>query len=149
MESMTNAPQKPGAQENEEAQKSFPIVNADKTLAYAIAGFITLDDFCVLDDVKKKTSWLSKRAFSTCKKYFTVVAEEVTEEINEAKHANRIKTFPASRKSETGTSWKIADLILAGYYAGVPSLGIAQITHTDGTVAECDVNFYDPITHSS
>src|SRR5208283_5293854 len=51
--------------ETEEAQKIFTIVDADKTLVYAISGVITLDDFRILDDIKRKTGWLSERTFSS------------------------------------------------------------------------------------
>ena len=47
--------------ETEEAQKIFPIIDSGKALAYAISGFVSLDDFNVLEDVKTKTIWLSKR----------------------------------------------------------------------------------------
>jgi hypothetical protein len=129
--------------ETEEAQKIFPIIDGEKVLLYAISGFVTLDDLNVLEDVNRKMTWLSKRTFTTCKKYLAAVVEKVTEEINEAKHANRIKTFPVSRRAENGTAYKLIDLVVAGYYAGVPSLGIAQITHTSGNEAEWEVNFYD------
>jgi len=92
--------------------------------------------------VKLKMSWLFKRTFDDCKKYLAAVTEKVTDAINEAKHANKIKQFPVSRKTEDGDNWKIADILLAGYYSGVPSLCIAQITHGNGKEAKCDVNVY-------
>jgi hypothetical protein len=103
---------------------------------------VTLDDFVVLDDVKRKMNWLFKRTFRDSKHYLSAVIEKVTEDINEAKHADKIKGFPISRKSERGDKWKIADIICAGYYSGVPSFAIAQITHSDGKEAQCDVNIY-------
>jgi hypothetical protein len=130
--------------ESEAAQKIFEITDAEKTLAYATAGFMTLDDFFLLDEIKRKINWLSTRTFSTCNKYLAAVAEKVTEEINEAKHTNRIRDFPTTRRTETGIGWKIADLVLVGYFRASASLAIAQITHTQGTRAECNVSSYDP-----
>jgi hypothetical protein len=129
--------------QGEAAQKIFQIVESDKALAWAISGFITLDDFRLLEEVKRKTSWLSKRKFDSCKKYLMAVAQRVTEEINEAKHLNKIKNFPTTRKSERPGIWKIADIVLGGYFTRIPSLGIAQISHDGTNEAECHVNFYD------
>jgi hypothetical protein len=134
--------------ESEDAQKIFEITDTEKTLAYATAGFITLDDFLLLDEIKKKINWLSTRAFSTCNDYLAAVAEKVTEEINEAKHTNRIKNFPSTRGTESGIGWKIADLVLVGYFRGTASLAIAQITHSQGTQAECRVISYENLHHS-
>jgi hypothetical protein len=125
---------------SEAAQKIFDLTDADTALAYAMSGFVTLDDFVVLDDVKRKMNWLFKRSYGDFKKFLTAVAEKIRDEINEAKDANKIKHFPTSRKAEHGDNWKIADIFLAGYYSGAPSLGIAQIIHSDGKVAKCDVN---------
>lgn len=126
----------------EEAQKLFQLTDSDKTLVYAVSGFVTVDDFVVLDDVKRKMSWLLKRTFDDCKEYLMAVTEKVTDEINEAKHTGKIKHFPVSRKTERGDTWKIADILLAGYYSGVPSLGVAQIAHSGGQDAKWDVNVY-------
>ena len=132
------------AMESEEAQKIFEIVDQEKTLGYAMAGFVTLDNFLLLEEIKRKLQWLSKRDFDTCKKYLTAVAEKVTDEINEAKRAKIIEKFPAYRRTETGEGWKIADLILVGYFKGAASLACAQFTHMDGVKAECDVNSLSP-----
>jgi len=104
-----------------------------------VSGFVTLEDFSILDEVKRKMAWLFKRTFDNCDKYLIAVIEKVTEEINEAKRANRIKQFPVTRKTERGDGWKIADILLAGYYFGVPSLAIAQITYSDGEDAKCEL----------
>jgi hypothetical protein len=124
---------------SEKAQKIFQLTDRDKVLAYSFSGFVTLDDFVVLDGVKRKMEWLFKRTFTNCNKYLIAVTEKVTDEINEAKRSNKIKQFPVSRKTERGDGWKIADIVLAGYYCGVPSLAIAQITHGDGEEAKCGV----------
>jgi len=124
---------------SEKAQKIFQLTDRDKVLAYAFSGFVTLDVFAVLDEVKLKMEWLFKRTFDNCNKYLIAVTEKVTDEINEAKRSSRIKQFPVSRKTESGDGWKIADIVLAGYYCGVPSLAIAQITHGDGEEAKCAV----------
>jgi hypothetical protein len=124
---------------SEDAQKIFPLTDIDRVLAYAVSGFVTLDDFVVLDEVKRKMEWLIKRTFDNGSKYFVAVIEKVTEEINEAKRTNQIKQFPVSRKTERGDAWKIADILIAGYYSGTPMLEIAQITHSDGEEAKCDV----------
>jgi hypothetical protein len=132
------------AMESEEKQKIFSVVDDGKILAYAVTGFVTLGKFVLMDEIHKKMAWLSKREFSTCKKYLVSVAEKVTEEINDARRAKLIEEFPVSRKTETGIGWKIADVIVVGYYRGIPSLTCAQFTHTQGTQADCDVNSYPP-----
>lgn len=130
--------------ETEDARKIFEVIDAEKKLAYGISGFVTMDEFRALDEFRKKTKWLAQREFADCKRYLAAVTEKVTEEINEAKHDKRIENFPTSRRTESGNGYKIIDLILAGYYRGVPSLNIAQITHANGTEAKWDVNSYDP-----
>jgi hypothetical protein len=127
--------------EGEEAQKIFPIIDKEKALAYAVAGFITIgDDFNVLEVLKRKMVSLSNRNFATCKKYFEAVAAKVADELNEAKSTKRIDKLPAYRKTEAGNGWKILEIVLVGYFKGYPYLMIAELSHVDGSDVDYEVN---------
>lgn len=130
--------------ESEEAQKIFVIADKEKTLAYATAGFVKIDDFSVLDALKRKMATLANRNFDTCKKYFEAVAERLADELNEAKRAKLIDKLPAYRKMEIGGGWKILDVVLAGYFKNYPCLTIAQLSHTDGLDVHYNVNSHPP-----
>jgi hypothetical protein len=105
-------------EETEKAQKIFQVVDRNKTLAYGVTGFVTIDEFNLLREIRRKMDWLSIRDFDTCKKYVASVAEKLTDEINEAKHSATINNLPVSRRMESGDSWKIADLVVVGYFKG-------------------------------
>ena len=55
----TETPEAVLAMESEEAQKIFPITDTEKALAYAVAGFVNIDDFNVFETLKRKMTSLS------------------------------------------------------------------------------------------
>jgi hypothetical protein len=107
-------------------------------------GYVMLGDFPLVEEIKRKTTWLSNRSFDTAKRYLAAVAAKVTEELNEAKRDGRIVKFPTYRRTATGTRWTILTVILAGYFRGVASLTFAEFTHNEGEEADFDVNEADP-----
>lgn len=134
------------AMENEAAQKIFPIRSLHAEQAYAITGFVQQGNFAVMEEIKRKMAWLAHRSFDTAKEYLEVVAEKVTDEMNEAKQDGRISSFPCYGRSANGNAWTLMTLIVAGYFRNAPALTIAEFTHTEGKGAACDVNSTNPVT---
>jgi len=128
--------------ETDAAQKIFEIRDQDKTLAYAVSGFVKLDGFHLLDEIQKKIEWLSRREFDTCKKYLSALCSRLNDDINEARKNKTIETLPALYRTESGTAWKILDLFTVGYFRGAPSLIVSQFYHSDGVQVDFDVNSY-------
>jgi hypothetical protein len=132
--------------ENEAAQKIFPIRSLHAEQAYAVTGFVQQGNFSAMEEIKRKMAWLADRSFDTAKKFLEVVAEKVTDEMNEAKQDGRISSFPCYRRSASGNAWTLLTLIVAGYFRDSPVLTIAEFSHTEGKGAACDVNSTNPMT---
>lgn len=113
-----------------EAQKIFPIVGPDMVLAYAIAGNV-IGDTPPFDSLKECAT-LAERAktqnYQDAKRLVNRFCKGLTDAINRVGH------FPQINQNQDG-SWKVVDLLFAGYFRSIPFVIYAEINHS-GKLAE-------------
>lgn len=109
------------------AQKIFPIVGQDRSIAYAIAGNVVAHAPDSPFDALKECAALVRHAsdydYENATKLVNRFSKSVAEAISEAKH------FPQHNQTPDG-SWKIMDLIFAGYFRGAPFLTYVSFEHS-------------------
>ncbi len=118
-------PEEAQAHTRTDTQKVFPLRGDDKTVAYALSGYVWNDDPPF--DAVKTCSDLSKefepRDFSSSTKLVNQFSKELALRITQAKH------FPELEKASDGT-WHILEIMFAGYFKAAPFLTHVRVTHS-------------------
>ena len=118
------------AKETEEAQKIWEIAGPDRTLGYALTGLVVNSrGFDLLTIMREQVQSIGCHDFHNCYEYLRALAREVGGAINEAKRTGMIPAFPEVDHVEESTAWKLADVVVCGYFKRCPSLLQVRFFH--------------------
>lgn len=108
--------------ETEFAQKIFPVVNEERTLAYSLIGFAGTNDgkFKVSDELDKAVRILANRRCEDGDVYIHKLGHLLQQAINTAKRDGRLDQFPTNDHMPMELRNQLFRLLIVGYFKRVP-----------------------------
>lgn len=128
-------------------QKIFPIRDKDKELACALCGTTTIIDdrdqrvaWDLASEVLKSSRSVALRRSKNLGAYATRLCRPINEALKRARKSGRIDKYPCPKSGMDERGTTIAELMLDGYYHGIPSRVSARFFHVDQKLDQPEIN---------